>query len=188
MTYATITGTGSAVPARVVTNAELSAALGEDIDPFVRGTLGIAERRWCADDESAADLAEAAARAALEDARLQASDVDLLIVSTDTPEYVSPATASVLHGRLHMPGSTGTFDLNSACAGFPTALDVAWKYLVADPRYRRVLVVAVYAMSKFLDPRTWACSPAAPPSRSLWTCCGTERAIGCDSSGNTRAR
>ena len=151
MRHATITGTGSHVPGRVVTNAELSAALGEDVDPFVRGTLGIAERRWCAEHESAADLAEEAARRALEDAELAAGDVDLLIVSTDTPEYVSPATASVLHGRLGMRGDAGTFDVNSACAGFATALDVAWKYLRADERYRRVLVVATYAMSKFLD-------------------------------------
>ena len=151
MRQAVITGTGSYVPERVVTNAELSAALGEDVDGFVSNTLGIRERRWCRDDESTADLAENAARRALEDACLQPSDVDLLIVSTDTPEYVSPATASVLHGRLAMRADTGTFDVNSACAGFATALDVAWKYLRADERYGRVLVIAVYAMSKFLD-------------------------------------
>jgi 3-oxoacyl-[acyl-carrier-protein] synthase-3 len=149
---AAITGTGSFVPARVVANAELSAALGEDIDAFVSTTLGIRERRWCADDESTADLAEHAARAALADAGLGAEDIDLLIVSTDTPEYVSPATSSVLHGRLGMRRTAGTFDVNSACAGFATALDAAWKYIRADERYDRVLVVAVYAMSKFLDP------------------------------------
>src|SRR6185503_14609926 len=88
MRHATITGTGSFVPARVVANAELSAALGEDIDAFVANTLGIRERHWCAPDESTADLAEQAARAALADAGLAAEDVDLLIVSTDTPEYV----------------------------------------------------------------------------------------------------
>ena len=58
MRHATITGTGSFVPARVVANAELSAALGEDIDAFVTQTLGIRERRWCAEGESTADLAE----------------------------------------------------------------------------------------------------------------------------------
>lgn len=151
MRHAVITGTGSYVPPRVVTNAELSAALGEDVDDFVRNTLGIAERHWCSAEESTADLAEAAARRALEDAGLAPGEVDLLIVSTDTPEYVSPATASVLHGRLGLRPDTGTFDVNSACAGFATALDVAWKYLRADERYQRVLVVAVYAMSKFLD-------------------------------------
>lgn len=152
MRHATITGTGSFVPARVVANAELSAVLGEDIDAFVRTTLGIRERHWCAPDESTADLAGQAALAAITDAGLAPEDIDLLIVSTDTPEYVSPATSSVLHGRLGMRNTAGTFDVNSACAGFATALDAAWKYIRADERYERVLVVAVYAMSKFLDP------------------------------------
>lgn len=148
--HAIITGTGSHVPARVVTNAELSAALGTDIDDFVANTLGIRERRWCDDDESTADLAERACRHALDDAELAPADVDLLIVATDTPEYVSPATSAVLQGRLEA-WSAGVFDVNSGCAGFVTALDVAWKYIRADERYRRVLVVGVYAMSKFLD-------------------------------------
>ncbi|MEW5927954.1 MAG: ketoacyl-ACP synthase III [Gemmatimonadota bacterium] len=151
MRHAVITGTGSFVPERVLSNAELSRMLGEDVDDFVRGTLGIEERHVCGPGESTADLAEEAARRALADAGVGPEDVDLLIVSTDTPEYVSPATSSVLHGRLGMPGRTGTFDVNSACAGFATALDVGWKYLRADERYHRVLVVAVYAMSKFLD-------------------------------------
>jgi 3-oxoacyl-[acyl-carrier-protein] synthase-3 len=149
--HAAIVGTGSHVPARVVTNAELSAALGTDVDPFVRGTLGIAERRWCGPGESTADLAERAARAALADAGVEATDVDLLVVATDTPEYVSPATSSVVQGRLGA-WRAGTFDVNSGCAGFATALDVAWKYLRADERYRRAVVVGAYAMSKFLDP------------------------------------
>lgn len=151
MRHAAVTGTGSHVPARVLTNADLSRMLGEDVDPFVRGTLGIAERRVCAEDESTADLAEAAARRALDDAGIAAEDVDLLIVATDTPEHVSPATSSVVHGRLGLPRRVGTFDVNAACAGFATALDVAWKYVRADERYERVLVVGAYAMSKFLD-------------------------------------
>lgn len=150
--HAVITGTGSAVPSRVVTNAELSAALGEDIQPFVAGTLGIEERRWCAPHESTADLAAAAAERALQAAGVSPGAVDLLIVATDTPEYVSPATASVVHGRLGLSTHAGTFDLNAGCAGFVTALDVAWKYLAADPRYARVLVVGAYAMSRYLDP------------------------------------
>jgi 3-oxoacyl-[acyl-carrier-protein] synthase-3 len=153
MRHATITGTGIALPSRVVTNAELAAQLGEEIEPFVSGTLGIDERRWCAPDESTADLAVTAARRALEAAGHHPESVDLLIVATDTPEYVSPATASVVHGRLGLPTHAGTFDLNAGCAGFVTALDVAWKYLAADPRYTRILVVGVYAMSRYLDPR-----------------------------------
>lgn len=149
--YATITGTGSYVPEKVVTNAELSAALGEDIDPFVSGTLGIRERRFCAPEESTADLAEQAARRAMESAGVAPSEIDLLIVSTDTPEYITPATASAVHGRLEMEGSTGAFDINAGCAGFVTALDTAWKYIASDDRYDRILVVGAYAMSKFLD-------------------------------------
>jgi 3-oxoacyl-[acyl-carrier-protein] synthase III len=147
---AVITGTGSAVPSRIVTNAELSTMLGEDIDPFVRGTLGIEQRHWCMGDESTADLAEDAARMAMEAAGVAPDSIDLLIVATDTPEYVSPATASVLHGRLELTKS-GTFDLNAGCAGFVTALDVAWKYIRSDERYQRILVVGAYAMSKYLD-------------------------------------
>ena len=147
---AIITGTGSHVPVRVVTNAELSRMLGEDIAPFVSGTLGIEQRHWCGDDESTADLAEAAARRALDAAGVHAADIDLLIVATDTPEYISPATAAVVHGRLGLTNA-GMFDLNAGCAGFVTALDVAWKYLVADARYRRILVVGAYAMSRYLD-------------------------------------
>ena len=151
MRYAVITGTGSHVPERVVTNAELSKNLGEDIDAFVSGTLGISERRYCAPDESTVDLAEQAALRALASAGVGIADIDLLIVSTDTPEYVSPATASALHGRLHLEPRTGAFDVNAGCAGFVTALDTAWKYIVSDERYNRILVVGVYAMSKFLD-------------------------------------
>ncbi len=151
MRQAAIIGTASHVPERVLSNADLSAMLGEDIDEFVSGVLGIRERHVCGPDESSADLAEAAARRAVEDAGISLEEVDLLIVATDTPEHISPATASVLHGALGLPGRTGTFDVNAGCAGFVTALDVASKYLAVDPRYETVLVVAVYAMSKFVD-------------------------------------
>jgi len=139
------------VPERVVTNAELSRILGENIDDFVSNMLGIKERRYCAANESTADLAEAAAKRALESAGITADDVDLIIVATDTPEYISPATAPVVQARL-AAWRAAAFDVNSACAGFVTALDVAWKYLRADERYERVLVIGAYAMSKFIDP------------------------------------
>lgn len=151
MRRATITGTGAYVPPTVVTNAELSARLGEDIDDFVSNVLGIRERHVCGPAESTADLAVEAGRRALESAGLAPEEIDLLVVSTDTPEYISPPTSSVVQGRMGLLRA-GTFDVNAACAGFVTALDVAWKYLVADERYRRVLVVAVYAMSKYVDP------------------------------------
>lgn len=150
MRQAVVTGTGSYIPERVVTNAELSVVLGEDIDDFVSNTLGIRERRWSAPDESSVDMALPAAQRALESAGLIPQDIDLLIVATDTPEYISPSTSAVLQGRLGA-SNAATFDVNSACAGFVTALDIAWKYLRADDRYNRILVVGVYAMSKYLD-------------------------------------
>src|SRR5215207_6606268 len=150
MTYARIIGTGSYVPEKVLTNADLSRMLGEDVDDFVSNVLGIRERHVCADDESTADLAERAARRALRTAGLRAEDLDLVVVATDTPEYVSPATSVVVQHRLNARRA-GTFDLNCACAGFVTALDAASKYVIADPSYRNVLVVGAYAMSKFLD-------------------------------------
>jgi len=148
--HAVITGTGSYVPERVLTNADLATMLGVEIEPFVSETLGIRERRVCAHNESTADLAERAARRALDSAGVEPEAVDLLIVATDTPEFISPATSSVVHGRL---GTTraGTFDINAGCAGYVTALDVASKYIRADERYERVLVVAAYAMSKYVD-------------------------------------
>lgn len=145
-----ITGTGSYVPERIVTNAELSAILGEDIDEFVSTNIGIRERRFCAPDESTADLAAAAAMGALKSSGVSAAEIDLLIVATDTPEYISPATAPVVQARIGA-WKAGAFDINSACAGFVTALDIAWKYIRADDRYNRVLVVGAYAMSKFVD-------------------------------------
>ncbi len=152
MRHATIVGTGLHVPERVVTNAELSARLGEDIDDFVSNVLGIRERRVCAPDESTADLATAAGCRALDAAGVAPEEIDLLIVATDTPEFISPATSSVVHGRLGLRRA-GTFDVNSACAGFVTALDIGWKYIRADERYERILIIGAYAMSKFIDDR-----------------------------------
>ena len=150
--HAIITGTGHAVPSRLVTNDELSASLGEDIRPFVEGTLGIHQRFWCTGSESTATLAVAAARRALQAAGITPLDLQLIIIATDTPEFSSPPTASVVQGELGALHA-GTFDINAGCAGFVTALDTAWKFIRADERYRRILVVGAYAMSKFLDVR-----------------------------------
>jgi 3-oxoacyl-[acyl-carrier-protein] synthase-3 len=150
MRYARIIGTGSTVPEKVLTNDDLSRLVGEDINEFVSQVLGIQERHVCADDESTADLATAAAREALADARIAAEDLDLIILATDTPEYISPATSVVVQHRLGAKNA-GTFDLNSACAGFVTALDTASKYVIADASYSNVLIIGAYAMSKYVD-------------------------------------
>ena len=142
-------GTGIYVPERIVTNAELSRNLGEDIDEFVSTIVGIDERHIAAEDESAADLA-AAAEHALVDAGIQAADLDLILIATDTPEYISPATSVVVQQRIGATNA-GTFDINCACAGFVTTLDTAFKYMIADDSYENILVIGCYAMSKFID-------------------------------------
>lgn len=147
---ARILATGMAVPDRVIPNSFFSELLGEDVDTWLRDHLTIRERRWCAEDESTADLVERAGRAILENAGAAPETVDLLVVATDTPEWISPSTASEVQHRLGL-SAAGTFDLNTACAGFVTALDLGAKYIQADPRYRRILVIGAYAMSKHLD-------------------------------------
>jgi len=150
MTSARITGTGSFVPEKVLTNETLSLMLGEDINEFVSQVIGIRERHVCAENESTADLATEAARRALDAANVSPEDLDLIILATDTPEYMSPATSVVVQHRLGA-GNAGTFDLNCACAGFVTALDTASKFIIADASYKKVLVIGAYAMSKYLD-------------------------------------
>lgn len=150
MQNATIVACGAYAPERVIPNSYFNEVLGEDVDTWLRENVHIYERRWCAPDESTADLAEKAARQTLERAGVEAEALDLIIISTDTPEYVSPSTASVVQHRL---GATkaGTFDINTACAGFVTALDIGSKYIRADERYQNVLVIGAYAMSKYLN-------------------------------------
>ncbi len=150
MRNAKIIGTGVSVPEKIVTNADLSEMLGENITDFVVNNLGIEERHVLAEDESAADIATTAAKNALENAGIYAEDLDLIIVATDTPEYLSPGTSVVVQHRIGAKNA-GTFDTNAACAGFVTALDTAIKYIIADENYKNILVVGVYAMTKFLD-------------------------------------
>src|SRR6185436_1669978 len=150
MVYARIIGTGSYVPEKVLTNDDLSRMLGEDINEFVSQVIGIRERHVCADNESTADLAEAASLKALESAGITADQLDLIILATDTPEHLSPATSVVVQHRIGAKNA-GTFDVNCACSGFVTALDIASKFITADQAYQNILVVGAYAMSKFLD-------------------------------------
>lgn len=150
MQNATIISCGAYAPERVVPNSYFNELLGQDVDTWLRENVHIYERRWCTENESTADLAENAARTALERAGVSAEDIDLIIISTDTPEFVSPSTASVVQYRLGAKNA-GTFDVNTACAGFVTALDIGSKYIRADENYKYVLVIGAYAMSKYLN-------------------------------------
>ena len=147
---ARIIGVGMWAPERVVPNSWFDQRLGENVSDWLEVNLTIQERRWCSENESTADLATNAGRAALENAGVSADQIDLIIVATDTPEYISPATSAVVQYCLEATNA-GCFDLNAACSGFVAALDMGAKAIRADRRTRRVLVIGAYAMSKYLD-------------------------------------
>lgn len=150
MRNAYIKSVGAYAPARVVTNQYFNDLLGEDVDTWLRENLTIRERRWTNEDESTSTLSIEASKIAIERAGLKASDLDLIIIATDTPEFISPSTASVVQYELQAINA-GTFDVNTACAGFVTALDIASKYIRADEKYNNILVVGAYNMSKYLN-------------------------------------
>ena len=147
---AQIVASGMYVPERVIPNSFFNELLGEDVDTWLRENLTIKERRWCDDNKSTADLCVEAAKIILDNAKIKADELDLIIIATDTPEYISPSTASVVQFRLGAI-KAGTFDVNTACAGFVTALDIASKYIIPDKKYNKVLVIGAYAMSKYLN-------------------------------------
>ncbi len=151
MRNAAIASVAAYAPEQKITNQYFNDLLGEDVDTWLRENVQIYERRWCRPEESTADLCERAARVALERAGISAADIDLIVLSTDTPEFISPSTAAVVQHRLGARRA-GTFDINTACAGFVTALDIGAKYIRADEHYRHVLVIGGYAMSKYLNP------------------------------------
>ncbi|HEX8834531.1 MAG TPA: beta-ketoacyl-ACP synthase III [Abditibacteriaceae bacterium] len=142
-----ITGLGAYLPERVLTNADLESIV-ETNDEWIRSRTGIGERRIAAPDQTTADLAEKASRAAIEDAGIQVSELDLIIVATCTPDYPFPSTASLLQDRL---GATcAAFDLGAACSGFTYALVTAQQF-VATGAAKTVLVVGAEVMSRVLD-------------------------------------
>lgn len=149
MKNAKIISSGMYVPEDIYPNAYFNELLGEDVDTWLRENVEIFERRWCKENESTADLCEKAANAALQNANLKASDLDLLIISTDTPEYISPSTAAVVQNRIGAKNA-GTFDLNAACAGFVTATETAAHYIKSGG-LDKIMVIGAYGMSKYLN-------------------------------------
>lgn len=147
---AQILSTGSYVPERVVTNAEMDAILGEPVDEWLIENVGIRQRRFMADDQTTSDLIVAASQRALEKAGIGSDALDLVIVSTDTPDYLSPGTSVVVQHKLGATNA-GAYDVNSACAGWVTALDQGARYLMTEPGFHYVLVAGGYGMSRFLD-------------------------------------
>ena len=143
-----ITGLGVHVPDKVMTNAEL-AGIVETTDEWIQERTGIRERRIAADDEALTDIALPAARDALADARIEASEIDLLICATVTPDMMFPTSSALLADELGMPNAAA-YDLLAGCTGFVYAIAQAYGML-ASGLSRRALVVGGDVLSKILD-------------------------------------
>jgi 3-oxoacyl-[acyl-carrier-protein] synthase-3 len=148
MIYSRITGTGSRLPDRVVTNKELEARV-ETSDDWIVSRTGIRERHIVADGEFTSDLALGAARNALEAAGRTAADVDLIVLATSTPDMVFPSSACLLQAKLGAKNGAA-FDVQAVCSGFVYALSTADLYVKAG-RAKCALVVGAEVFSRILD-------------------------------------
>jgi 3-oxoacyl-[acyl-carrier-protein] synthase III len=148
--FAQIVSTGRCIPEKMISNADLDRLLGENVGDWLENNTGIRQRHVMADDEVTSDLVASACRQALERAELDPAQVDLLIVATDTPDYLSPATAAAVQAKLGLTGS-GAYDVNCACAAWVTGLDMAARYVATDEEINHILVAGGYGMTKFID-------------------------------------
>ena len=149
MSYsARITGTGSYLPEKVLTNKELEEFL-DTTEEWIFSRSGIRQRHIAAEGEFTSDLAEAASRKALKSAGRQMSDVDLIVVATTTADQVFPSTACLLQDRLGIHGCPA-FDVQAVCAGFLYAMDVVYRY-VATGASQCALVVGAETFSRILN-------------------------------------
>ena len=148
MIYPNIAGTGSSLPERIVTNAEL-AEIVDTSDTWIRERTGIRQRHIVDDRESTCDLAERAAHRALDAAGITPAALDLIVVGTTTPDRIYPSTACRLQARLGA-GECPAFDVQAVCTGFIYALGVAEKFFHAGS-VSRALVVGADTHSRLLD-------------------------------------
>ena len=144
--FARIIGTGSYLPPKVVTNFDLEKTL-DTSDEWIRARTGIKERRIVT-DQNTCDLALEASIKALSMAELKPEDIDLIILSTTTPDKIFPATATILQNRLG--ASCPAFDLQAVCAGFVFALTTAQQY-IENGSAKNILVVGSETMSRIVD-------------------------------------
>lgn len=152
--YARIIGTGSYLPPRRLTNNDLAAELAqrglETSDEWIVERTGIRARHFAEPDVTSSDLALEASRKAIEAAGIEASDIDLIIVATSTPDMVFPSTAAILQHKLGISNGCPAFDVQAVCSGFVYALTVA-DSMIQSGAAKRVLVVGSEVFSRILD-------------------------------------
>jgi 3-oxoacyl-[acyl-carrier-protein] synthase-3 len=147
-TYARILATGSALPARVVTNVDLEKIV-DTSDEWIRTRTGIRERHIAAEGETTGDLAFRAGQQALTDAGVKASDLDMVVLGTTTPDIIFPATACLIQDRLGANGCMA-FDVNAACSGFMYALGIANNF-IRTGQVKRALVMGAETLTRMVD-------------------------------------
>jgi 3-oxoacyl-[acyl-carrier-protein] synthase-3 len=145
--YARIVGTGSALPERVLTNADLEKFV-DTSDEWIRERTGIRQRHVAADGETTGDLATLAAQRALDAAGIKASELDLIVLGTTTPDIIFPSTACLVQHRIGANGCAA-FDVNAACSGFVYALGIADKF-VRSGQSKKVLVIGAETLTRMV--------------------------------------
>jgi len=148
MTWSRIAGTGSALPAKCVSNDELAKQM-DTSDEWIRTRTGIRQRYIAEPDQTSSDLGAEAARAALDAARMSASDIDLIIVATSTPDVIFPSTAALLQHKIGAKGCPA-FDVQAVCSGFVYAMTVADKFIRTGSA-KSALVIGAEVFSRILD-------------------------------------
>ena len=148
MIYSRITGTGSFLPPRIVTNDEFAARL-DTSDAWIRERTGIVQRHIADESQASSDLALEASKRALEAAGIGADSLDLIVLATSTPDFVFPSTASLLQAKLGIKGCPA-FDVQAVCSGFVYALASADSF-IRGGMYKRALVVGAEVFSRILD-------------------------------------
>ena len=148
MIRSVIKGAGSYLPERILTNAELSETV-ETSDQWIRERTGIGQRHIVADGQCTSDLGLAAAKAALDDAGMTAADIDLIVVSTTTPDYTFPATATIIQHELGIKHGAA-FDLQAVCSGFIYGVNVV-DSLLRTGTAKNALLIGAETFSRILD-------------------------------------
>jgi len=154
--YSKILGTGSYLPANKVTNAKITEMLAKDgietSDEWIFSRSGISARHFAADHELTSDLALKASQKAIEAAGIDASEIDLIILATSTPDNLGglPSTACVLQDKLGITNGCAAFDVQAVCSGFAYSLAVADNF-IRSGMYKKVLIVGAETFSRILD-------------------------------------
>jgi len=143
-----ILGIGSSLPEKVLTNDDLEKMV-DTSDEWITKRTGISERRILQEDEPAYELGVEAAKKAIEDAGITAEDIDLIIATTETPDYLTPSTSCIIQGKIGAK-KAAAFDMNAACTGLVYGMTVATQF-ISTGYYKYILVVGCEGLSKIVD-------------------------------------